>query len=457
MLTDANDWPTDPAFAAVFPLLSPQRMLGVLRGGLATAKTIRKLPRDWEACRAIEALYDPGRHVRVAYVLSADNGVASRRSWPEGDVVYVRYPVRSPMSRRGVVLDIDGRAMEVYRFPNDRRLRGLRKFTSRAAAATTWQQWLREDDPAIELDPDTLRRGLMRYVPEQKWIAHLRVQGYDTVNEQPVKRAIAVRSADVADCQDIYRRTIAIRRALSRAERSFHVPKPVALDSNLGLLATTWAWGKTLLEALQTPSWADVLTGVALGLDSFHRMEVEDLPDVTADDHLASAQRCIDDITIVLPSFASVLRSLMIILSRHRPSPTDGVRGTIHRDFHWNQLRVKRSRITVLDLDRCSVGDRSFDVATLRTQLSMLAIRSDMDVSTDQAARWNRQFLLAWEGATGLQIDAERVNWYSAIALLTLARGMVRHLRSGWPGLVEKCVTCAVRAMRHRGNLEVVA
>ena len=68
------------------------------------------------------------------------------------------------MSRRGSIVRVDVCDIEVYRFPNDRRLRGLRKFAGRDRAARAWQRWLDQDETGLELQPDTLRRSLLRYV-----------------------------------------------------------------------------------------------------------------------------------------------------------------------------------------------------------------------------------------------------------------------------------------------------
>ncbi len=166
MLMNRADWPADPSFAEIFPILAPPGMLRLLREQLVGEDADRRA--SWTNCRVIEALYDPGEHVRVAYVLSCGESIKPQRAWPEGDVVYIRSPVRAPMSRRGTVARVGRLKLEVYRFPNDRRLRGLRKFARRDTAAASWQRWLGEDEPAIELQTDTLRRALMRYVPEHK-------------------------------------------------------------------------------------------------------------------------------------------------------------------------------------------------------------------------------------------------------------------------------------------------
>lgn len=453
MLTNRSDWPADPVLLSVFEWLAPDRVLAAMRE-LASASD-----DQWTECRAVEALYDPGDHVRVAYALLKGDAAAKQRTWPDGDVIYIRYPVRPSMSQRGTIVKLGSVEVELYRFPNDRRLRGLRKFTGRKGAAEAWQRWLNDDEPTLELQPGTLRRSLLRYVPEQKWIARLQAQCYDAMAQRSVKRAIAVRSADTAACRNIYARTIAIRRVRYEIQGMFRVPRPVALDPELGLLAIRWVWGDSLLELLRGCDPDDVMRRVAVGLHAFHKAPIKRLPNVTHADQLAQAQQCANDLVLAMPALKTSVDCILSGLASLCPTETAETAPpcTIHNDFHWNQLRGRLDRLYLLDFERCALGDPLTDVANFTTQLSMLAVRGDVDVSADEASAWTRSFLEGWRSTTGRDVDDARMRWHSAIALLVLARGMMRHLRRGWPGIVEHCVRRAAEATAPRDGLEVSA
>lgn len=437
MLTNPSDWPTDPSFGDIFSACSPPTLMAALEGKFEGDRA-----GPWSHCTAIEALYDPGQQLRVAYALS-DKPLPLRRVWPEGDVIYLRYPVRSPMSRRGRVMSINGFEFEVYRFPNDRRLRGLRKFGGRDLAAKAWQKWLRNDEPELILDPASLRRSLLRYVPEQKWIIQLHVQCREGTTGKAEKRAVAVRSADAQQCKTIFERAAALRRVRNEFDGAFRILKPVALDTDLGLLAVRWAWGDSLLEMLRKHDSGPVMHSVAAGLHALHRMPVQGLKTVSTADHLASAEQSVRDLGMALPSLAKACEALLGELSRRCPEDDPAARATCHNDFHWNQFRGRPERLTVLDLERLALGDPCVDVATFVAQLSMLPHRSELDVTPSEAASWSRAFLASWEAVTGNLPDNARLKWYSAIAQLVLARGMMRHLRSGWPELARRCVESA--------------
>lgn len=453
MLTTRDDWPADPAFAPAFASLSPERVLELARGQLVPESPHHR-PQAWTACRVLEAMYDPGQHIRVVYALLDDETTTAQRCWPDGDLIYLRYPVRKPMSRRGTILSADGYDFEVYRFPNDRRLRGLRRFAQRSRAVGVWQAWLNEDESSLTLAPDTLRRRLLRYVPEQKWIVHLHAQCYDAVAQSDVKRAVAVRSGDPAHCKLVYDRMIALRRIRNSLDGFFRVLKPVALDTKLGLLATRWVWGQSFLEMLRTSNLKKLMKRVAVGLNAFHRAPAGDLPIRSASDSLADAVRSAGDIAAVLPAHKPMLEELIGKLSRRIPQPLSGPPCMVHNDFHWKQLRGRPDRLTLLDLERCCLGDPWVDVATFAAQLSFLAARSDESVTEKESSAWTKQFLDSWETVTGAPLDVPRLQWYSAVALLTLGRGMLRHLRRGWPTTVQRCVERAGRAIESRDDLE---
>lgn len=457
MLTNSGDWPLDPVFSTVFESLAPDRVLSAMRERVSLTASASDDP--WTDCRAIEALYDPGDHVRIAYALLKGDVTAEQRTWPDSDVIYIRYPVRPSMSQRGTIVRLGSVEVELYRFPNDRRLRGLRKFTGRKRAAEAWQRWLNDDEPTLELQPDTLRRSLLRYVPEQKWIARLQARCYDAMAQRTVKRAIAIRSADSAACRNIYARTIAMRRVRNKIENMFRVPRPVALDPELGLLAIRWVWGDSLLDLLRGSDPDKVMRRVAVGLHAFHQAPVEGLPDVTHADQLAQAQQCADDLALAVPSLKTDVDDIVLALVNQCPDKTVETERpcTIHNDFHWNQLRGRADRLTLLDFERCAIGDPLTDVANFTTQMSMLGVRGDVNVSVGEASLWAESFLKGWRSTTGIDLDDARMRWHSAITLLVLARGMMRHLRQGWPEIVEHCIRRAAEATAPRDGLEVSA
>ncbi|MFQ5412737.1 MAG: hypothetical protein ACE5EC_10590, partial [Phycisphaerae bacterium] len=233
---------------------------------------------SWACCRVVEALYHPDRYIRVAYALLDDETIPPNRNWPQGQIVYVHAPLREPMSRRGQVLRLDNTEVEVYLFPNDRRLRGLRKFQGRVDAVNVWQNWIDESSDDFRMSPDTLRRVMIRYVPEQKWIVRLRARGVETGSGNASKRSIAVRLASSDSCEALMQRHQSLAAQIAEFNVPFTVPAVIGADLNGGLLATEWIKGKSLVESLQVESPQDVMRRVAEVMSSFHGLAGDQLP-----------------------------------------------------------------------------------------------------------------------------------------------------------------------------------
>ncbi len=451
MLQNPNDWLVDPALGRIGELLAPVNIAAMLRRTLFAGRD------ELRYCRAIEALYDPGDQVRVAYALSETESISPHREWPEGEICYVRLPARESQSRRGDGIQLNGCEVEAYRFPNDRRLRGLRKFSGRDSAASVWQTWLSNDEPALELKPETLRRSLLRYVPEQKWIVRLSATCHDSVAERDEKRTIAVRSANVKACQTIYSRMVALRRARKNFGSLFRVPKPVAFDAQLGLLAVRWVWGDTMLDHLRSGNAEELMDRVALGLRSLHGVQIKGLEKRFPEDDLQLSIRAAEDIAAVIPTLNAESDEVVVRLRESIPNLDPADFRTVHYDFHWNQVRGRADRLTLLDFERCAQGDAYADIATFATQMSILHHRVELGVTQAECKAWAREFLETWEQQTCQAIDLPRFRWYSAVALLTLARGVLRHLRPDWKRLVQTYVELAVGVVQQRDDLQIPA
>ncbi len=429
MLTRSSDYPADPAFADLFPRLAPADILPALRAHGAP---------EGEACRVLEALYDPGRQIRLAYGVGPVD-FDHRRVWPDGEVFALHYPVRPPMSRRGKVVALGPFDVELYHFPNDRRLRGLRKFAGRERAAEVWQTWIDNDEPGLSLEAESLRRGLLRYVPEQKWIIQLQGRCTATHSNEVVKRAISVRSSAIENCRALQRRARDLRRASRVEDGAFRFQKPVALDEEHGLLAMRWVWGNALVDLLRQNPVNAVMERVARGLNALHNTPLEHLDVIKAYQRITMLRHVTDDLCAGYPRQAGAVNHVISGALTSVPAiPTQ--RATLHNDFHWNQIRGRLDRMTLLDLERCQLGDPLIDVATFVAEINMLPHRSGTGVTSEDARLWIKAFVEAWGGVTGAPIDAARLRWYAVGATMSLARGMMRHLRCGWPTIVDHCL-----------------
>ena len=442
MLSMGIELPADARIGLVVEAFNPDRVL------MACREQLTHIPMEtrsrWTCCRVVEALYHPDRYIRVAYALLDDETIPLNRNWPQGQIVYLHAPLREPMSRRGHVLTLDETKVEIYLFPNDRRLRGLRKFQGRTDASEVWQNWIDASPDDFQIDPQTLRRVMIRYVPEQKWIVRLRARGVETGTGAASKRSIAVRSASSDSCEELARRHQSLSDQWAACSVPFTIPAVIGTDIKGGLIATEWIKGQSLVETLQSESPRDVMHRVVEVLSSFHGMDVDRLPMLTGTGLRRRVQMAVADLVIACPELKDELRDIDEKLQHslgniHMDEPM-----TLHNDFHWNQLRINGDRVALMDLERMCIGDPLIDVANFAGQVRMLGLRPEHNIDSTTATTWAYAFLEEWSVYTCQNIHPVRFRSYLAVSLLELARGMMRHLRPGWHELTHRCIDLAI-------------
>lgn len=438
MLTASVDHPVERSLAGVEACLDPLTVLQACKAGVLRVDA--NVRDAWREARMIEAFYHPQRYLRVAYAMLADVDTPANRFWPEGDVVYIHTPVREPMSRRGDCFSIGDASVETYSFPNDRRLRGLRTFAKRDLCAETWQNWVERNGDRTTIDSGSLQRLLVRYVPENRWIVRLRAEFSAANSSKPEKRRIAVRASSSDATAKLLARHQALSERRDACDDSFRTPEVVGWDIEGGLLASEWIRGDTVLDALRGGDSSSVLGRIAVGLRALHHTSVAGLEPITAETLASRAGDAIDDLRLACPKLERDLTELSARLLRSlgELGPVGGV--TLHNDFHWKQLSIKRDRYAMLDFDRMAIGDELIDVANFATQLQMLGQRPEYSVDSEESERWRTAFIEQWQQAASVQMDRMRLGCYAAISRLELARGMMRHLRPGWLRLAKRCI-----------------
>lgn len=429
--------PPDSALPVLPACLDSTVVLEAVRAGLHRVAAAER--ERWREARLLEALYHPGRYVRVVYALMEDPATTTLRAWPEGQLVYLHAPVRLPISGRGVVLEIDGQTVEAYAFPNDRRLRGLRNFTRRDLVLAAWKSW--NAGKAGDVDAQTLQRKLVRYVPEQKCVVRLRAE-WVSGDDGPKPRRIAVRSCSPVSCTQLAARHEAF--TANGKCPAFLIPKIVGVDAQRGLLGMEWLRGDTLVDALRNTDERETMARVAQAICRFHHTAVAWLPRVTSESLAVEASDALTDLRAACPE----LRDAMRVLDRELPLRLARVATdrsvTLHNDLHWNQFSIKPNRLALLDLERMAVGDELIDVANLATQIEMLGHRPDHDVSPATAEQWRNLFLDSWREATGRNFENAKFHLLAARSRLQLARGMLRHLRPWWAAVTRESVLRAL-------------
>ena len=430
--------PDDPVIGSALGAMDTDAVLAAVRDRFAGTVGSTAV-----ACRFVEALYHPRRYVRAAFSLLDDPDVPVNRYWPQGQIIYLHHPVRQPMSRRGRVVQLGGVGFECYAFPNDRRLRGLRRFTGRQEATACWRRWLDGRGDAFDPDPRSLRRVLIRYVPEQKWMARFRCRGVDHTTGQAGKRSVAVRAADTDAVMDLAHRHAMLARYARRGALLCDVPDVVGVDAAVGSIAIDWVKHVPLTDAIRSAGADVVFDRVVEALGSLHDARVAGVVGLTPSAMLDRVKQAADDLVTTGALSVDRLEHLRGYCNQVASKMKWSAAGALlHNDLHTRQIGLRDGRVVFFDLERLATGDPVVDVANLFVQLRMVGLRDDFDVSVDESRRFAGAFVAAWRRRHG-DFDRSAFGVCAVVSALELARGMMRHLRCGWVSTVRSCVDLA--------------
>ncbi len=448
MVTEGMDLPIEGEHVRLATALRPMSVVEACREQLCEVDS--GVRAAWRAGRVVEALYHPGRYVRVAYALLRDDAIPPDRYWSKGDIAYLHWPVRPRVERHGTVIRLGGYDVEAYCFPNDRRLRGLRKLTGRTTVARLWETCQRDGSTA-PFGGESLRRMLIRYVPEQKFVARIQPRRSRGQGEDADSLELAMRVCLPKRCRALVQRHRTAARWACTEAKYLYVPRVRFADEMNGLVLCEWVGGRPLIEKLQAGDPARVMRRMARMLRSFHRLPADGLGRLTAHGVAQRVEQAVADLVQACPDLQSRLLSLTTEWHQRLIRIEEAEPATLHNDLHWNQVRIHRRRYALLDLERMCTGDALVDVANLATQVRMLGYRPEFGTDHEQASCWAREFLRQWASETGRSIAADRLRVYSVSSLLNLARGMMRHLRPGWRALAAHC---AEHAEAELGSIE---
>ncbi|MCB9854223.1 MAG: aminoglycoside phosphotransferase family protein [Phycisphaerales bacterium] len=446
MLNNAPDIPVDPTLGVLAGAFDPREVLEACRRDLHRVES--SVRERWRDCRFLEAFYHPQRYLRAAFVLLSESDTPPNRYWPEATIVYLHTPVRRPISARGTILRVSGIQVEAYVFPNDRRLRAVRKFQSREAALAAWTRWIASGGHAFSIDADSLRRAMIRYVPEKRWVLRLRCRGTDN-HGRPGKRSIAVRCTLPSQSADIARLHRDISQA-AHAHGGVRVPQLAGHDADSGIVATEWVRGDDLASLLANDASDDVMHMAASAIRQFHQLPVAVRCEFAIGDLQRAVIEATDDLAAAAPELGVDLASLREqLVSAGSRIPTMQYTALLHNDLHPRQFRVNGDGIALLDLDRVCRGPAIVDIANFAAQVEAMGDRGDSVLDAINAKRLASAFLRHYESLESAPLDEFHLRHHMAVANLNLARGMMRHLKSGWRSLTESCVRRALEYSAH--------
>jgi len=362
--------------------------------------------RDWSVAQVD---HRPGRNTTVAY--------RTRVQWPDGErteTLGARLCSAAPPStdHPGVVRVCDGsHEVQVWRFPADPELPGLRAACDRRAVA----ELLR----ATGLDPSGAGIRVVSYRPGRRAVVQ--------VTTPQARLYLKVLRPGAA--ADIHRRLVLTRAA--------GLPTPRSLGWNEdGILVLEPLPGVGLREALRGDGPRASSPDDLLGLLERLPAELTELPRRRPWSESAAHYAAV--IAATAPELGDragvVADDVVAALDRA------GHEGPVHGDFYEAQLLASGGRITgLLDIDTAGPGERVDDLACLVAHLSVLVVMAPATSASIRSA------LSSWTARFDHAVDPRQLRIRAAGVALSLATGPYRTQESGWRQAVAARIELAAQ------------
>ena len=408
----------DGALPGLATVLDPEALLAALAPAVA--------PADVRAASVRYVRYRPHTSCLVAYQI--DLGATAPQAVDlHAKVHRLDEPEKLDKARRrahvpgrlgpGLVV-LEDPAIVVWVFPNDVRLKTMRRLADRDACAGLLRRMLPRSP---DLWAGTLET--LRYKPERRYVARLDAAG------EP-RAVLKVHSAQR------YRRAAA-SAATFHSGGPLRVPRLLGRSDAHALAVLEWVPGRPLGAALAHGAAAlDAVTAVGAALGALHGQAGADLPTSEPRAEAGGLLALAAEVGFLCPDVARSAQELAGRLAG-RLAETGPERCPIHGDFSAEQVVFGDGGVAILDLDRAALGDPAADLGTFIAHLERDALRGSF--SAERVLALQAALLEGYRAGRGRPLPP-RVALYTAVALLRIAPEPFSAREPDWPQRIAAIV-----------------
>ncbi len=223
-----------------------------------------------------------------------------------------------------------------------------------------------------------------------------------------------------------------------RGQLGFRVPRAVSYSTRRRAMVMKGLPGVPLSDP-RIARDPQVLASVFRGLAALHGSGVEPTARWSPDAELDALDDAMVDMKRALPGHTGEIDRLVAGLRRRRADLHFEHVVPIHGNLFGDQVLIDGDKIGIVDWDDLALGDAEYDIARLIAHLVFLWRRASMPRVERQ--RIEDASLAAYTGATGHGLDAARLRWHKAVALLMRAKiSALRPLPDTWISDVAGCI-----------------
>ena len=398
-----------------------------------------------DSCQIRHLRFHPGKDSLIAYDVAIRQGDTGKKNRIrifarcETEATYERElrRARAAATGMGKVLDEvlvlpDQRAM-LIEFPDDSRLPHLPLIDSPSELAGVLESQLASPlSSAGTLLAGELETTLLKYKPERRLVCRCDTSWRVGDSAERVSLAVILRFERRGLARLVGTRATRLSQALASSDR-LRSPRLLFADPQHELVGMECISGRSLADAVQGDDPVSAVKKAADCLATLHRCDAFDKDDPETTARLRSSDGSVELLGYSTESYAARAITIQQRLNELSDRTPAGLPGTVHGDFHQEQILVDEDCDWIVDVEWSGHGDTSLDLGSFLGQLSMLEIRKLIaDASLLQEA-----FIERYQHHCG-EVDRARLACEEVHMLLELAGKQFRRLKSSWPKRVGK-------------------
>ena len=421
------------------PLLDPDFVTAAL------AESCADSPVTIESCQVRHLRFHPGKDSLVAYDVEISSADEDQR---ETISVFVRCESQNTFGRElrrakaaaihpgKVIEDLlvlhDQRAIFIE-FPNDSRLPNLSLLRSgeqlselleRHLGCVVVGQW--------QFAAEKLKSTVLKYKPERRLVCRCDTFWIAPGLSDPLALSVVLRFERRGMARKVEARARRLHEALSSSDR-LRSPRLLFAEPSCEVVAMECISGRSLADEIQGDDPIGAVERAADDLATLHRCGAFDRDDPDTQARLRSSDASVELLGYCQQPFSSKAKKIHERLERLLAKAPPGIQGTVHGDFHQEQILIDDNCDWIVDVEWAGYGDTSLDLGSFLGQLSMLEIRKLIPA----AAPLQQAFLERHQHHCGAT-DRARLACEEIHSLLELAGKQFRRLKSAWPKRVGK-------------------
>ncbi len=431
-----SEAPQDPALPGLQSVLSTEHMTAHLAGRLGRPET------SIIGCEIKYVRYKPGTNCLVAYgITTVDQEtemLAYGKVYTKEDYERARLKIKSHRwvqnDELPAPIELNKERAILYFFPDDCLLEGLRILSDNKKIQRLLYDWYDTYPESVwRISDRRLNISPVRYKPERRAVLRCDTRATHRTNGSKSPLTVYVRiysdgrgGNNFRLMESLYRQTV--------ASDKLRIPRPLGYLASRNLLMMEGLAGSQFKEAQAAAEDNELYTRLGSALAIFHTLTANVLERRSVNEVATESFSGAESLAKLIPEIATTVTKVKALLKELTPNDSGDMLGLVHGDFHQGQTLIADDSVGIIDFDRAHLGDQCADLGELCAHLRLSDLRGEIPSYQDVEAA----FLAGYEKASGITLKRQRLTYWTALRLLSLAVSPFRRLEQHWRAKVRE-------------------